>query len=377
MSTSCADRLDWLATQPLPLAENRVYRQWIGGAILDRLQGRPEPRDDHFPEEWVGSTTVSRLAGRPADEGLSRVMLPDGGTVFLRDLIRAFPEAMLGDAHVARFGPELGVLCKILDSAMRLSIQAHPSSAFARRHLGSEFGKTESWIILGTRAIDGVPPHILYGFREGVSEAEFRRATREQDVPALLAALNRIDVHPGQIYLVPAGTPHALGPGVLLVEVQEPTDFVVNAEAVCGEIRRTDSQCFMGLDLDLAMDCFDYAAAGSEFVRRHTLAPRLLRQDADAVEEILIGPAQTPCFGAARLTVRGTAPLHDKGRAHIGIVVGGRGRLTHAGGEIPLAPASTLFVPAACRHAVYRASPGEPLVLLKCFPPVPCWQGPH
>ncbi len=371
MSMSSADCSERLAAQPLPLAVNRVYRQWIGGATLDRLQGSPEPKDGHFPEEWVGSTTVSRLAGRPADEGLSRVMLPEGGTVFLRDLIRAFPEAMLGAAHVARFGTELGVLCKLLDSAMRLSIQAHPTPAFARLHLGAGFGKTESWIILGTRAIDGVPPYILYGFRDGVSEADFRRATREQDVPALLSALSRIAVCPGQVYLVPAGAPHALGPGVLLVEVQEPTDFVVNAEAVCGEIRRTEAQCFMGLDADLAMGCFDYTAAGPDFVRRHTLTPHSIRQDADAAEEILIGPADTPCFGATRLTVRRSAPLGTEGRAHIGIVVSGRGVLVHPEGEIPLAAASSLFVPAASRHGIYRANPGDPLVLIRCSPPVP------
>jgi mannose-6-phosphate isomerase len=295
--------------------------------------------------------------------------MDDGSTVPLRDLIEAFPEPMLGAAHAARFGAELGVLCKILDSAMRLSIQAHPDAAFARRHLGADFGKTESWIILATRPIDGVPPYILFGFREGVEMAAFRRATRSQDVPMLEAALNRIPVRPGEVYLVPAGTPHALGPGVLLVEVQEPTDFVVNAEAVCGEVRRTEAQCFMGLDFDRAMACFDPAGGGPEFLRRMTLIPRAIRREADMLLEGLIGPEDTPCFGAHRLTVRGAAEDPNRGRTYIGIVAAGRGRLAYPGGEIPLAPASTLFVPAAAGSLVYRGEPGEPLVLLACFPP--------
>ncbi|MFA5027160.1 MAG: class I mannose-6-phosphate isomerase [Candidatus Methylomirabilota bacterium] len=366
-----ADRLEPLARRPLPLAVNRVYRQWIGGAILDRLQGRPEPRDGHFPEEWAGSTTVTRLDGRPPDEGLSRILRPDGSPLLLRALIEACPEAMLGGAHVARFGSELGILCKILDSAMRLSIQAHPTPAFSRAHLGSPYGKTEAWMILATRTIDGVSPYILYGFREGVGEADFRSATARQDVPALVAALNRLEVHPGEVYLVPAGTPHALGPGVLLVEVQEPTDFVVNAEAVCGEIRRSEAQCFMGLSFEAAMGCFDAAAAGPECVRRGRLIPRPLRRDAEAEEDRLVGPEETPCFEVTRLILRGGATERGCGRACIGIVAGGRGRLIHADGEIPLRPAATLFVPAAAEPFRLEALPEEPVCLLKCFPPAP------
>jgi len=134
--------LEWLTRQPFLLAPNRVYRVWKGGALLDRLQGKPQSEDSHFPEEWVGSTTVSRLPDRDPEEGLSRVALPDGSAVLLKSLVEAFPEAMLGAAHVARYGRQLAVLCKLLDSAVRLPIQCHPNRDFAWRHLRSEFGKT-------------------------------------------------------------------------------------------------------------------------------------------------------------------------------------------------------------------------------------------
>lgn len=375
MADRALSRLEPLTRRPLALAPNRVYRQWTGGAVLDRLQGRPDPQDGHFPEEWAGSTTVTRLEGRPPDEGLSRVLLPDGPPLLLRELIAAHPEAMLGAAHVARFGTDLAVLCKILDSAMRLSIQAHPTPAFSRAQFGSPFGKTEAWIILATRTIGGEAPYILFGFQEGVTEADFRRDTAAQDVPALVGALNRVPVGPGDVYLVPAGTPHALGPGILLVEVQEPTDFVVNAEVVCGEIHRTEAQCFMGLSFDLAMGCFDYAAAGPEHLRRCRPAPRPLRRDAEAEADCLVGPEETPCFGASRLTVRGEAVGPEAGRAHIGIVAAGRGNLAFSGGQIPLAPATTLFVPAAAPAATYRAAPGDPLTIIHCFPPAPAPSG--
>lgn len=361
--------LERLTRQPLRLAPNRVYRLWRGGALLDRLQGTPRPEDGHFPEEWVGSTTVSRLPDRPADEGLSRVVAPDGSTVVLKSLIEAFPEAILGEAHIARHGKELGVLCKLLDAAMRLPIQCHPDRAFAQQYLHSNFGKTESWLILATRTIDGTPPYILFGFREGVTEEAFWRAVQTQDIPAQIAALNRLEVQPGQVYLVAAGTPHAIGSGVFMVEVQEPTDFVVNTEYTVGEIRRTEAQCFMGVRFDLGMRCFNYQAAGMAFLRRHTLSPRITCEDGQGREEVLIGPEDTPCFGAARLTVRGTVVDRDRGRCCIGIVTEGRGHLTGPGCDLTIEPGTTLFIPAASRHEAYRAAPGTPLTLIKCFPP--------
>jgi mannose-6-phosphate isomerase len=226
----------------------------------------------------------------------------------------------------------------------------------------------EAWIILGTRVLEGVPPYILFGFRDGVGEEAFRKMVRAQDIAGQAAALNRVEVRPGEVYLVAAGTPHAIGPGVLMVQVQEPSHLVVNTEYTVGEIRRTETQCLMGLDFDLAMRCFDYRAAGGSFVGRHRLAPRILHEDGRGREEVLIGPEDTPCFGAARLTLRGTVPDRDRGRCYTGIVTGGRGRLTGPECALPLQAGTTLFFPAASQHEAYHALE-PPLTLIKCFPP--------
>lgn len=355
--------------QPLLLLRNRVYRVWKGGAVLDRFQGQPDPADRNIPEEWVGSTTVSRLPGRPPDEGLSRVGLPDGSSIVLRDLIEAFPQAMLGEVHAARLGPDLGVLCKLLDSAMRLPVQCHPDAAFARRHLGSNFGKTEAWFVLATRSIDGVPPYMLFGFREGVTDAEFRRAVQAQDIQAQIASLNRVEVKPGDLYLVSAGTPHALGPGVFMIEIQEPTDLVVNTEYVFCGLQRTEAQCYLGLGFDLGMRCFNYQAMGAAYISEHKLTPRTLRDDAAGLEECLIGPERTPCFGMNRVTVRGRFSDPDRGRCYIAIVTEGQGRLMGPTCNLSLQAGGTFFVPAASEHVAFEATTGQALRLVKCFPP--------
>jgi mannose-6-phosphate isomerase len=360
--------LEALTRRPLLLPPNRVFRLWRGGAVLDRFQGRPHPEDGQMPEEWVGSTTVTRLPGRPPDEGLSHVELPGGRRLSLRALIEAFPEPMLGAAHVARFGHELCVLCKLLDSAVRNFIQAHPDRAFAGRHLASAFGKTEAWIVLATRVIGGEQPYILLGFKPDVTRAAFQAAARAQDTRALVDAMLQVPVRPGEVYLLRGGAPHALGPGVFLVEIQEPTDLVVNVEYRL--FGRTEEQAFMGLPFERAMECFDYAAAGPEFVERHRLKPRPLAGQAGAREEILIADEDTPYFGAARFSVDGSAADRDRGRCYIGIVIEGSGVIEGDGAPIPIRAGATFFVPAASRHAGYRAI-GDPLTVIKCFPPRP------
>jgi mannose-6-phosphate isomerase len=359
-----------LIRYPLLFAPNRVFRSYTGGALLEALQGEADPKDAHFSEEWVGSTTTTRLPGRPRDEGLSRAVAADGRTVLLRTLIETFPEAMLGEAHIAQHGKQLGVLCKLLDAAMRLSIQAHPTRAYARQYLQSDFGKTESWIILGTRELGGESPYILLGFRDGVTEADFRRITELQDVQAQSSALNRIDVHPGDVYMVPAGVPHAIGAGVFMIEVQEPTDFTVNIEYKYGGVQRTEEQCFLGLGFDLGMRCFDYGARGMSCVLQNTLTPRTIRQDAQSREEILIGPAHTSYFGASRLMIQHTAADRDHGECYIGIVIQGCGQiLSAASAALPLRPGSAFFVPASAPPQVIQAAPNTPLTLIRCFPP--------
>jgi mannose-6-phosphate isomerase len=362
--------LQSLTQHPLLLAPNRVFRSYTGGALLEALQGEGDPKDSHFPEEWVGSTTATRLLGRPPEEGLSRVVAADGRTVVLRSLIESFPEAMLGPVHVAQYGKNLGVLCKLLDAAVRLSIQTHPTRAFARQYLRSDFGKTESWIIIGIREIEGESPYILQGFKDGVNATEFRRITELQDTQAQIDALNRIAVHPGDVYMVPAGVPHAIGAGVFMIEVQEPTDFTVNVEYNYGGVQRTEEQCFLGLGFDLGMRCFDYGAGGMSCVQQNTLIPRTIRQDTQSHEEILIGPEHTRYFGASRLVIQRTAADRDHGECYIGIVIQGHGQILSSGsGPLPLTPGSAFFVPASSRHQAIQADPNAPLTLIRCFPP--------
>ena len=182
-----------------------------------QLGGTPQP-SQYAPEDWVGSTTS--IFSRPGAAGAGRQQET------LRDAIARAPDAFLGPDHVARYGADPALLVKILDTGERLVVHFHPDRDFASRHLGSRYGKTEAWIILEAR-----PDSCVYlGFKRRRGSRGHPALGRGQDTAAILGSLNKVPVAAGDTWLVPAGVPHAIGAGITLVELQEPTDFSILLE---------------------------------------------------------------------------------------------------------------------------------------------------
>jgi mannose-6-phosphate isomerase len=232
----------------------RVYRFYRGGALIERLRGDPE-RDGDQPEDWIASVVLARNPGRDEPEaGLTR--LEEGP--LLRDVIRERP------AHWG--APD--VLVKLLDPVERLPVHAHPDREFARVHLGSDYGKTEAWQIVATR--DGTSD-VWLGLREDVDPSQYRAWIEEQDTDALLGSLHHLAVGPGDVVFVPAGVPHAIGGGALIVELQEPTDFSILCEWKGFPV--DPGEAHLGLGWDVAL----------EALRLDAYQPRLgLPDEADA-----------------------------------------------------------------------------------------------
>lgn len=209
----------------------RVYRFYHGGAMIDRLRGEPE-RDGEFPEDWVGSVVPANNPSRnEPDSGLTR--LEDGR--LLRDALRAQP---------AHWGTP-DILVKLLDPVERLPVHAHPDRAFAGLHLGSEHGKTEAWIVLATRGAD---LDVWLGLQEDVEPGRYREWLATQDTDALLGSLHHLVLCPGDVVFVPAGVPHAIGAGGLIVELQEPSDFSIVCEWKGFPIDPADAHLGLGWD---------------------------------------------------------------------------------------------------------------------------------
>jgi mannose-6-phosphate isomerase len=138
---------------------------------------------------------------------------------------------------------------KLLDPVERLPVHAHPDREFARLHLGSDYGKAEAWIVAATR---NGGADVWLGLKHDVEPARYREWVERQDTEALLGSLHRIAVRPGDAFFVPAGVPHALGAGALIVEVQEPTDWSIMCEWQGFPVDPADAHLGLGWDSALA-----------------------------------------------------------------------------------------------------------------------------
>lgn len=191
---------------------NRFYR---GGRRITEFRGE-RPAGPREPEDWIAS--VTSVAGA-APVGLTT--LPDGR--LLADAIRADPIAWLGAEHVANWGDDPMLLVKLLDAGQRLPVHAHPDDVFAVRHLGVPHGKAEAWYIL-----QGGEVHL--GLERDIDGAELTGMLTKSDSSRLLDRLHRVPVAPGDVVYVPPGVLHAVGEGVLLLELQQPSDLSILVE---------------------------------------------------------------------------------------------------------------------------------------------------
>jgi mannose-6-phosphate isomerase len=189
-----------------PLLLEPVYDPKIwGGRRLETVLGKPLP----------GAEPIGEALESGDDAGVSNGPLAGRK---LSDLIACAAEALLGARGLEASAPfgTFPLLVKFIDAADILSLQLHPDSEAAAA-LGKR-GKTEAWYIVQSE------PHaaLITGMSRAADANEVRRRIADGSFEELL---ERREVRPGESLIVPAGTMHAIGAGVLLYEVQENSDI--------------------------------------------------------------------------------------------------------------------------------------------------------
>jgi mannose-6-phosphate isomerase len=316
--------------RPIVLGPNTPEMFYRGAGRIDRLRGTSGHEDR--PEDWIASVTPR--FGTDTD-GMTR--LPDDSP--LAAAVAADPEAWLGAERVARYGSDTGLLVKLLDAGQRLPVHVHPDRRFAAEYLASPHGKTEAWIVL-----EAEPGAAVYlGFNRDVGADELAGWARSQDTESMLAVTNRVPVAPGDSVLCPAGTPHAISAGILVVELQEPTDLSIMLE--WGPFGLGEREATLGLSLADALACVDRQACPPE--RLDALRGRPLNSGAGS----LLPAEGNPFFVAERVDTRVSRHLSQS--YGVLIVTAGEGRLaTGNGTPVPVARGSTILVPHAAGPAV-------------------------
>lgn len=191
---------------PLTFEPNLVVTVW-GGTRLVELYGKPRP-DGPLGESWE----VSAVPGR--------VSVVDAGPLAgraLDELVRVHGRALVGRAVAARHGDELPLLLKLLDASQDLSVQVHPDAAQAARLGGGARSKSEAWLILHVEP----GAKLVVGVADGLDRARFEALV---DSGRIEECLRWVEVRPGDVVPVDPGTLHAIGAGIVLLELQETSD---------------------------------------------------------------------------------------------------------------------------------------------------------
>lgn len=233
-----------------PLLKERI---WGGKTLLaNAKQGKAKKIDATQPygESW-------ELSAVKGDESVVANGFLKRNNI--EEIIEVYMGNLIGDKIYEKYGLTFPLLIKSLDCHDVLSVQVHPDDELAaERH--NSYGKTEMWYI-----VDAEPGAFIYiGFnRKDITREEYIAAINEGRLPELL---NKVEVKPGDTFFIPAGTIHALGKGVVVLEIQQTSDVTYR---VYDWERVDDNGNPRELHTALAVDAIDFASDKDKCIMRY------------------------------------------------------------------------------------------------------------
>lgn len=310
--------------KPILLERKLLPKVW-GGRALEQVLGMSLPAGEAIGETW-------ELFDRP--EGSSRLR---GEQTTLADLLRADGERLLGRGVAPGHGGRFPLLLKFIDAREALSVQVHPDDEQAQSE--GDSGKDEAWLVLHA----GPGARIIRGLRPGTDAAQFRAGAH---TPAVESMLWSFAPQPGDTIHVPPGTVHAIGPDVVVFEVQQNSDVTY---------RLYDWGRPREVHVQKALAVARTDAGGIAVADRPVAAPTLLP---DGGRELLT----TPHFRLRRYELQRPFTLTTEGAFATVTVLAGRGMVGWRSGDsdapLPIVAGDTVLVP-ACIDSVYLSPIGR------------------
>ena len=328
-----------MTTAPLLCVPRYQPYVW-GGRNLGRVLGRALPPSGPVAESWE----VSDLDGAATE-----IESGPGGT--LRDLVERNADALLGGAGYRQNdgSQRFPLLVKYLDAQTLLSVQVHPDDEFARRHENGSPGKTEMWLVL--EAQPGA--ELFAGLQPGVRREDLRRAIDDERVPEVIRSHA---VAAGDVVLMPAGRAHALGAGIVALEIQQTSNTTYR---LYDWGRVDDAGRPRPLHAERALAVIDYEDTADPVLRPVAWKERWGTRTLLAV---------TPYFLTESWEVRGTVNAHTTGTSpDVLMAVTGAASIRFDGGELEVPRGRTAVFPAALGD--YAVAPRRPCLIVRARVP--------
>jgi len=276
--------LDFYRFQPV-----YMHTLW-GGDTLARFKHAPLSQLTGVGESWElsGLTGNETVVASGPDAGLTPAQL-----------VERHGAALVGESVLQRYGNQLPLLVKFLDTRDRLSVQVHPRGK-----------KNEMWYV-----VDANPgAHIRLGFKRDITLAEFDHLVTEGDISTVLRVH---DSKPGDVYYIPAGQIHTIGPGNLIAEIQQPCDITLRIH----DFGRRDAQGNLReLHLEQARHELSFDAYNGLCPY-----PRVAGKSTTVVN--------SPSFAVSRFEVDGEHQITFDGEPRFHVLMGIRGQATLTAGS--------------------------------------------
>lgn len=337
-----------MSAAPIPIRFHPLLqpRPW-GGRALERLFHKPLPPQTPIGESW-------ELVSLPGAESLVR----DGPLAdrSVSSLIDDWGGALLGGAALA--DGRFPLLIKFLDAREHLSVQVHPKPDSDDPHGWKPGIKHEAWYVLHAEP----DAQLFIGFEAGVSPAQVAAAA---NTPRIATLLRKWPARRGDCFYLPSGTPHALGAGIVVAEVQTPSDVTYRL--------------------------YDWERVGLDGLPRALHVERgLANIRYDVADEQIVQPRSQRTSGAATTTrvarserfeiervqlAPGALEPIPAGEMLIWIVLAGAGSLRGHSSMLPLRAGDTLLLPAAREGLHVHAD--APVELLEVKIPIAGAGAPH
>lgn len=319
------------------------------------LQLKPELKE----KVWGGNTLELMLnlprSGRKIGEAWVvyedlRVSNGEWAGRTLADVTQSFPDITLGAQHQASIingVPRFPLLAKFLDPIEWLSVQVHPDDAYARAKEGMPYGKCEAWYVV--RAGDSA--RIIHGLSEKISRQQLIDGAKSG---AIKSMMDYIELREGEAVINMPGIIHALGPGLVIYEIQQSSDITYR-------LYDWDRPASAGRELHLEQsgDVSDY-----EPIDQHRIRP-LTMHAAGATRTIF---SACHYFAAEKVDVRARYQSDTLGASpHLLTVLAGAGEVQTNGASAALEVGQSVVIPA--QAGAYAVTPEEPMTYVCSYVP--------
>lgn len=291
--------------KPYPLKFKAIYKEliWGGGKLASSLN-KDFPADKKIGESW-------ELADLPNDKTVIANGEFAGKT--LSEILQKYPEQITGQKN---YQPPFGLLIKFIDAAEVLSVQVHPDDRAVEK-LKMGHSKTECWYIISCE----FNSCIYKGLKAGITKEQFAQSIKDGTCAELL---NKVPVKPGQCHFLPAGTVHAIGAGILLAEIQTPSDTTFRVF----DWNRLQDGKPRQLHIEQALESIHFDQKAEELAV--TTEGRLVDNNFFKIDKII--------------SHAGTSEKIIKGTMKVIIFISGGGQIT---GSVDFAKGQTILLPAA------------------------------